>query len=230
MSDIEDWPRRQGPFDKYRDAKQLLVEIIKHDESSSAAVAAANDQIEARADDIVKTIDLSWSAVDTFVSHESWEREQDEWRDQQQSYADRSRRTRLVFDEFEKRRRRYGAPKAAHKAVRIWDRRLTLSERRKTGASMPPLSWDEKIARVLIDALELGLGRPLRFARTQTGGPDLRVLVAFFKIAVADGGSPIEARKGARESVHQARPNGFLTSYAAGDLCHHAGTKPLIRR
>jgi hypothetical protein len=162
----------------YSAAIPILVDILTRDAIGSS------EQAIARADEIIRNIDAVWRFADRSAAAELRQRRSAEWPEFRLAITEHGRRARIVAQNFAERQRRDGATTAAKKAAQAWTRRLSLEERRHPDP-LRPIGWETRISEILLDALEAGLQRPLRFSRPahdMIGGPDVRLLAELFQV------------------------------------------------
>jgi hypothetical protein len=199
--DVDMTPSGQPPPDELEDpalyarARDTLVEILKGDGTDPA-----------HADHILREIDRAWRAEDQRLSYWRRLRGSKGWESFRESWSEHTRRGRLSFATFDRHKRKLGATAAAARAAKDWDEPINrgLGKMPVRAQPMPALVWETIIGNLLIDELERKLGRPLRFSRSATGGPDIRLLVELYAIAATGrrptmGPPPRPRGKGVRQ-------------------------------
>jgi hypothetical protein len=170
---------RAGRLVLYGKAKQLLAQIIDRDRIAVGGdPSPENAQIGAEA--VLFQLDGTWRLVERESALEMRQRQDPDWLLFRAALAEHERRAGAVFERYLRRKRDLGAAEAARLAAHGWVARLPHRHRHRR-AAVPPLVWESRIARALVDTLEQLLDRRLRL-----GGPDVRLLVELFEVVIRD--------------------------------------------
>src|SRR5215469_13450754 len=149
--------RRRDRLEGYADARRILITIIERDIAAAAGTAPAEGVADAgqRANEILLALDAAWRRVDRnarFGQRETNTR----WR---LILAEHERRSRLVFETFDRQKRRRGAGAAAVEAAKHWAEPATYKKGDRRKGHTAPRLWEQSIAEVLIDTLERAFTR-----------------------------------------------------------------------